>query len=342
VTTAQQQPLDKADIEQLMEREIPFPLIKELQNGSFAVAVSGGADSMALAWLLDQWRVTDSEMHILTVDHGLRNESAQEVKMVASFAKNLGVKCKKFNWIPDEDQKSIQEAARAARYEMMAEYCKKKNIKYLFLAHHADDQFETFLFRLAKGSGPDGLACMKSIQKYSEHLTLVRPLLSVTHSALVETCRLKKIVWVEDPSNMSGKYMRGRMRASKKALEQEGLTPKRIGSLVGRLQKNREVLDSLLAEKFEQIIKHSDDGHSEIKWEELINAHEELICRVIGHVISHLSPNRKYPARLEDIERLALKIKREKEGFKGATLGGVQFKYKKRLAVLLALKESGK
>ncbi|MDY0029978.1 MAG: tRNA lysidine(34) synthetase TilS [Pseudobdellovibrionaceae bacterium] len=308
---------------------------------SIAIAVSGGADSMALAYMMRKWAGNDSSLHILTVDHDLRKESADEIKMVERFAKLIGVKCKKFKWIGEKSDKSIQENARAARYEMMAQYCRKNKIKYLAVAHHADDQFETFLFRLAKGSGPDGLACMRKVQLYDDHLTLLRPLLDFTHEELIDFCRSERITWAEDPSNTSDKYMRGRMRGSKEVLEREGLSSKRISSLVDRLQRNKEMVDALIGEKADLLTIVNGADRIDLRWPDLSECHEEVIVRIIQKIISGLRPEKDFPARLEDIERLAGRIK-EGDPFKGATLGGVIFRPRKKDGILQCLRESGK
>ena len=321
--------------------DLGLPEMDKSPVPQIAIAVSGGADSLALAHLMHQWAGNDSCLHILTVDHGLRKESADEVKMVERFAKSIGIKCKKFKWVGEKSDKSIQENARAARYEMMAQYCRKNKIGYLALAHHADDQFETFLFRLAKGSGPDGLACMRKVQPYNAHLTLLRPLLDYTHEQLIDVCRTEKIEWAEDPSNASEKYMRGRMRGSKEVLEREGLTPKRISALIDRLQKNKAMVDELIVEKAIALTVSEDKDQIDMMWPDLSECHEEVIARLIQRIICRLHPEKDFPARLEDIERLAQRIKAG-ESFKGATLGGVIFRPKKKARVLQCFRESGK
>jgi len=296
-------------------------VLKISKSIPMAVAVSGGADSMALAHLLHRWGAKD--LHILTVDHGLRPEAGDEVALVARFAKSIDAKCKRFKWLKEKPKKSIQEAARRARYDMMAEYCRKHKINHLFLAHHADDQMETFLFRLAKGSGPQGLVCMKPLQTYDGALTLVRPLLSFIHDELIETCKAAKIEWMEDPSNLSSKYMRGRMRGSREVLEREGLTAKRIDSLIGRLERSQSFIDQQIEKESESIIVKMETERIEYAFSALRDAHPEVIVRLLQNAIAHLRPEKDYPARLEDIERLAIRIHGNPD-FRGATLGGVK------------------
>ncbi|PZP55351.1 MAG: tRNA lysidine(34) synthetase TilS, partial [Micavibrio aeruginosavorus] len=154
-----------------------------------ALALSGGGDSMALAYLLSGFcRKNKIELHLLTVDHGLREESAKEAKTIGKWVKIWpDVIHKILKWKGDKPKTRIQEEARKARYELLSSYCTKHKIKYLFLAHHGDDQIETFLFRLAKGSGLDGLSVMPPMQDMKD-IILVRPLLNATHEDMIEFC----------------------------------------------------------------------------------------------------------------------------------------------------------
>src|SRR5690606_21458404 len=128
-------------------------------------------------------------IHALTVDHGLRAESAQEAKAVAAWVKDWPrIRHSVLNISALRGQSRRMEQAREKRYEVMARYCADKKIGHLFLAHHLDDQAETFLFRLAKGSGLDGLAAMKPRQRYDDNLVLLRPLLDTPKAALIKIC----------------------------------------------------------------------------------------------------------------------------------------------------------
>lgn len=291
---------------------------------------------MALASLVSQW--SRGECHILTVDHGLRPEAKDETRMVDAFAKSIGVKSKIFKWIGDKPDKSIQEAARTARYEMMGEYCQKKKIEYLFLAHHADDQRETFLHRLAKGSGIDGLSCMKEKSSFNQHLTLLRPLLSVTHDDLVNYCKTHHITWAEDPSNGSEKYMRGRLRGSVGILEREGLTAPRITKLTKRLESLNSFVNEQIDLKEKKLTKLKNTQRIEIAASPLASEHTEVVTRLISRALSHFFPDKPYPARLEDIERLSARLKNI-DTFRGATLGGLKFAVQKKNDMLLISKE---
>lgn len=307
-----------------------------------AVAVSGGADSVALLYVLDRWVGAvggGCPIHVLTVDHGLRPESRDEVEYVAALAQKLGHECRIFRWDPSGITTGVQEKARAARYDMMTRYCEEQGIGFLFLAHHADDQSETFFYRLAKGSGVDGLACMRKRRtEGGSGVTLVRPLLPVTHADLVETCRAAGLSWVEDPSNDSPKYMRGRLRSARAILEEEGLTAARITKLTDRISRLCDVIETMVDRVEADIRDESSDGEISFSLSGLRAQPEEIRLRLLQRCFRRLFPDRDYPVRLEDLERLAERI--GQDGYRGSTLGGLRFAPRNRLDRLVITLEN--
>ena len=168
--------------------------MKELGSGpNVAVAFSGGPDSLALLILAAQWAARSEKRSVLalTVDHGLRPESAEEARICARLAKSLGLRHRVLHWKGAKPLAGIQAAAREARYRLLNEACESANIDALLVAHHLDDQAETFLLRLARGSGVDGLAGMAPSRVLLDedgagHVRLLRPLLDVPRAALQE------------------------------------------------------------------------------------------------------------------------------------------------------------
>ncbi len=148
---------------------------------SAVLAVSGGPDSVALMHLARRWaKLTGRDpasLAVVTVDHGLRSESASEAAFVAGEARALGLAHHTLPWAGEKPKTGIQAAARQARYDLLAEYCAQRSIGCVAVAHTADDQAETFLMRLRRGSGVDGLAAMAAVSERGA-ITLVRPLLS--------------------------------------------------------------------------------------------------------------------------------------------------------------------
>jgi len=129
-----------------------------------AVAVSGGADSLALALLAYDWaRTRGGEAVALTVDHGLREASAHEARRVGEWLREAGMRHHMLKWHGPHPTTRIQEAARIARYDLLTRWCRANQIMFLLLAHHRDDQAETYLMRKERGSGPTGLAAMRAV-----------------------------------------------------------------------------------------------------------------------------------------------------------------------------------
>lgn len=312
-----------------------------------AVGCSGGPDSMALTKLLAQWAVSKSiTVHALIVDHDLRPESAQEAEEVKNILKEWdNVTPVILKWEGQKPDTRILESARNARYALMQAYCTQHDIQALCLAHHQDDQAETFLFRLAKGSGLDGLTGMKPSQALensestSAKITLYRPLLSLPKARLIATCKAHDIFYIEDPSNrMSEKYARARLRESMPALEREGLTAKRLYVTAKRLSRAQEALEKISAQVFKDALVVKDSDHISLKLPPLLKSPEEIGLRVILYAIALMRPEADYAPRMERIENLFNDLV-SAEKFRTRTLGGLIFKRDDKRGLLLMTHE---
>jgi tRNA(Ile)-lysidine synthase len=193
------------------------------------LAVSGGADSMALMNLVHAWIAdkpanhSKSTLSVVTVDHALRAGSAAEATMVAAAAARLGRPHTTLTWDGPKPATGIQAAARAARYDLIRAHLMAHAWPAVATAHTADDQAETLLMRLARGSGIDGLAAMRPSGSLGDGKTLLRPLLGIAKSELVAYLTNNGIAWAEDPSNSSQSFERVRLRTSRAELATHGL-----------------------------------------------------------------------------------------------------------------------
>lgn len=301
-----------------------------LSQKDIAVAVSGGPDSMALAVLLFGWlqgQEWTGTLHALSVDHGLRAESAAEAQAAGAWlrASCPGIRHSILRWEGAKPSSRVQEEARRARHALITAYCRKRGIAHVFLAHHQDDQAETFLMRLAAGSGLDGLSGMAERQK-QEEITLLRPLLACPKAALVEFCREQKIPYVEDPSNRMGAFARVRLREAAKVLEREGLSAKRLSLTAKRLARAREVLEAE-TEKFMAVsLKRKDTDRFVFFKSVWSGAYEEIVFRAVRKVLQELGTDEEsgysYGPRTERMEALADDLLKS-EPFRKRTLGGV-------------------
>ncbi len=177
-----------------------------------AVGISGGADSVALLLLADVWaRGQGGRVVGLTVDHGLRADSVAEAQWVADTVRSRGIEHHVLSWQGQKPVSGIQEEARNARRKLMLDWCRDHGVLHLCLAHHANDQVETHLMRMARGGGPVGLAGMSQVREYA-HTRIVRPLLSIEKDRLEATLQVLGQGWLNDPSNDKDQFERVRVR----------------------------------------------------------------------------------------------------------------------------------
>lgn len=190
-------------------------LLAPLDPGAaIAVAVSGGADSMALALLAAEWaKAAGRRFAAVTIDHELRAESGAEANQVGAWLAGAGIGHAILRWEGEKPASGIHAAARAARYRLIGAWCRAEGIGDLLVAHHRDDQSETMLLRLARGSGAVGLAAMAAVSE-RDGVRLLRPLLGVPKARLVATLKAREQPWIEDPSNANPRFGRTHVRSA--------------------------------------------------------------------------------------------------------------------------------
>jgi tRNA(Ile)-lysidine synthase len=284
-----------------------------------AVAVSGGADSMALLLLAREWAAArDGQVTALTVDHGLRPEAAAEAEQVGRWAAALGIAHRILSWTGPKPTGDVQAAARAARYRVLEERCADTGTFHLLLAHHREDQAETFLLRLARGSGLDGLAAMSPVVE-RPHCRLLRPLLAMPRDGLRATLAARNQQWLDDPSNENAKFARARLRQSEAVLAREGLSAARLAATARRLARTRQALERSVAQLLARVATPDPAGFIRLDPAKLGEAPEELGLRALAALLMAVSGG-DYPPRLERLERLYREL-RTRPG-RGRTLVG--------------------
>jgi tRNA(Ile)-lysidine synthase len=301
---------------------LPTPAPPEM----LAVAVSGGPDSMALCRVLSLWSAANGDIpvHAFTIDHGLRAESEHEARQVGQWLAawpNVSHRIITLDLAGTDSR--VMETARRARYEALAAACRDAGAKFLFLAHHRDDQAETFLFRLAKGSGLDGLAGMEAMSAYDDNLTLARPFLTAGKDELIAFCEAQGIPFVNDPTNENPDYARPRLRAARAALEAEGLSAKRLAVTAARMGRARAALDHCAQKLFAESLKRKTDDGYIFSWEQLAAAPAEIRLRVLLRAMAELAEDDTgYGPRRENLEDLEADLF-SAPPFRRRTLGGV-------------------
>ena len=227
---------------------------------ALVLAVSGGPDSTALMVLAARWRdslKTKPKLIAVTIDHGLRKESKGEAAGVARLARKLKIAHRTLRWTGRKPSTGVQEAARAARYRLLGDVARKAGATHILTAHTLDDQAETVLIRMARGSGLTGLGAMAKVSPLpvvqrapgrreveGAEICLARPLLDIPKSRLVATLRAAKIDYADDPSNRDPRFTRVRLRGLMDALAHEGLDARRLTLLARRLKRAEAAIEA--------------------------------------------------------------------------------------------------
>jgi len=214
-----------------------------------AVAVSGGGDSLALMHLLADWaraRRVAAPL-VVIVDHRLRRGSAAQARRARARAREAGLEARVLPRRGPAPESDIEGAARAARYRLIGEWAREKNVRTVFVAHTLEDQAETFLMRLARGSGLDGLTAMRVLAPYPlaefADVALARPLLAERRADLRLYLAARGIAWHDDPMNADPRFARVRMRALLPVLEETGMSAARIAAAAAHLSRARDALE---------------------------------------------------------------------------------------------------
>lgn len=226
------------------------PLLTEPQP-RIGVAVSGGGDSVALLHLLCDWaRGRDVTILAATVDHGLRPAAADEARGVAQACAALGVRHVTLPWRGWDRQGNVQAMARAARRRLLRDWAGQAGLCAVTLGHTADDQAETVLMRLARGSGVDGLGGM-----VARDGVFLRPLLGVSRASLRDWLMVRGLVWVDDPSNDDTRFDRVKARQMLTLLAPLGLTVARLTDTADHMARARVTLWQAAADWAQRFVR---------------------------------------------------------------------------------------
>ena len=308
--------------------------LDQLNKSSYTVAVSGGPDSLALVALVKAYSFTKKiKIRYVLVDHNIRKNSAQEAKQVKNLLKKNSIN---LTTVLNKNKitNNIQSSARKIRYEILSNYCKRNKINTLLTAHNLEDQVETFLIRLSRGSGLRGLSSMSSLSKINNNINLYRPLLDVKKKFLIKISKIVYGKYIKDPSNIDSKYLRTRVRNLKKPLEKSGIEYEQIIKSINNLSLSKDTLDMYFNKIFKDIIKKK--GKEILINLKQFKAHnKEIKIAIIHDSIKRLKRN-YYNSRSKKVENLIKNI--EKSSFKKSMLGGCIFVLNKGYLCLKAEK----
>jgi tRNA(Ile)-lysidine synthase len=290
------------------------------------LAVSGGPDSTALMVLAARWRAARKrgpKLIAVTVDHGLRKVSKHEAAVVTRLARHLGLAHRTMRWRGAKPKTGLQEAARLARYRLLAEAARAAGATHVLTAHTLDDQAETVLIRMSRGSGLRGLSAMQREAPLPtagraasaasggndkvESLVLIRPLLDIPKVRLVATLRATKIPFADDPSNRDPRFTRTRFRDLQPMLAREGLDARRLALLARRLRRAEQALEAATERAATELaldrpvlsgLAFAAEGFAELP--------AEIALRLLGRALAHASD--EGPVQLAKLEALQVAL----------------------------------
>ena len=288
---------------------------------NLAVAVSGGPDSLALAFLAKCYALKHSiKVKYFIVDHKIRKESSLEAKSVKNILKKFGIESKILIWKGKKPSKNIQAIARDKRYFLLAGECKKNDIEYLLLGHHLNDLFENFLIRIVRGSGLNGLVSFNKDTKYKDNnLHILRPLLDLEKNDLLYVSKEVFNFFVKDPSNINMDYKRTRIRKLLEVLEKEGLDKKKLKLTINNLKDSDQSIKFYVDRNLKKNSVFLKQKNIHILSHNFFDQSHEVIFRSLTKIIQMLG-NKYYPVRGKSISKLIVHI--NTKSFSRVTLGG--------------------
>jgi len=329
VSAAEAAPVSTAEAKSLFADLVHAPAL--------VLAVSGGPDSTALLVLAARWRAAlkrGPQLLAVTIDHGLRPESAGEARAVRRLASRLGVRHRTLHWTGPKPKTGLPEAARAVRYRLLAAAARAAGAAHVLTAHTLDDQAETVLIRMARGSGPSGL-CAMARETPLEGLALMRPLLDLPKARLTATLEAIGIAFADDPSNRDPRFTRSRLRGSMPVLAGEGLDPPRIALLARRLRRAEETIEVAVDAAAAALTDGAWTGAGEILLdaEKFCQLPAEVALRLLGRGITQKGT--EGPVQLGKLETLY-------ESFMNAQKSSANMRWRRTLAGALVTVAGGR
>jgi tRNA(Ile)-lysidine synthase len=278
---------------------------------AIVLAVSGGPDSIALMWLAARWRrglARGPRLIAVTVDHGLRSEAAAEARDVKRLARTLDLPHRTMRWTGAKPKTGLPAAARSARYRLLAQAARENGATHILTAHTRDDQAETLLMRLLRGSGIAGLAAMARVTE-REGVLLARPFLDVSKPQLIATLKKAKVDFADDPTNHDVNFTRPRLRAVMPVLAAEGGDARNLARLASRLARANAAVEVLAdgAERY-LALKGSEAPHSGFNAKAFAAMPEEIRLRLLLRAINRFG--HEGPAELGKVEALLAALDR--------------------------------
>ena len=288
-------------------------------NESFAVAVSGGPDSLALAFLAKIYSLKKKiSSKFFIVDHRLRSESTNEAKLVKNILKLYSINAEIISWKGIKPSKNIQSIARKKRFELLYTRCEKSKVKNILLGHHLDDLIENFFIRLDRGSGLKGLISLDVKSQYKD-LNVVRPLLNQKKEDLIFLSKYVFNFFVDDPSNIDEKYKRTRIRKMIDEFKKNGLDKEKLLQTIKNLKYSNNVVNFYVNKNLNKNTIYFEKKDRLILNKNFFIQSYEVIFRSLSDCLRMVG-KKYYPVRGKKLDRIISDIKND--SLSRVTLGG--------------------
>ena len=280
-----------------------------LNKSNFSVAISGGTDSLALAFFSKSYSIlNDIKVNFYHVDHKLRKESSAEAKKLKNLLRKFNINCKILKWNGKKPKTNIQSIARIKRYNLILEECKKDKTNFIFVGHHLDDLYENFLIRLTRGSGLKGLASFNEVKtNYNDKFKILRPLIGFKKDKLVYVTKKIFNFNIEDSSNKNINFKRIRIRNLFKDLRSEGFSLEKFKLTVDNLRDSNFTINYYVDLNIKNNSKYFIESKYYILNKDFFDQPHEIIFRSIIILFKKIG-NRYYPPRGKSVAELLLKL----------------------------------
>ncbi len=286
--------------------EVFAQFMEKAPCGKLGIAVSGGSDSLALMYLTAAWaKKASRSLVVLSIDHGLRKESKSECKLVEERAKALNIPHRTVEW-SDKPRGNLQKVAREARHKIIKDWAISQKLSGVLLGHTLDDNVETFILRLIRGSGVDGLAGI-SPDRFINGVRIFRPLLNFSRNTLQQYLETKGYTWVDDPSNRDRRFDRVKVRQILSELQGLGLSKKRLLTTANHMRRAQDFLTRETFRMSERCVRQEVWGGLSISLEPFLEISKEIQLRILSAGLMWVS-GKVYKPRYENMDRLLTSI----------------------------------
>ena len=289
-------------------------------NHNFIVAVSGGADSLALTFLTKIYSIKKSlKVKYFIIDHKLRKNSSSEALLVKNLLKEKSIDASIIKWNGIKPKSNVQSLAREKRYNLLVDQAKKLNIKNILTGHHWEDLYENFFIRISRGSGLNGLVSFGEITNI-DNIKIIRPLLNFEKKDLIYLTKNVFKKYANDPSNKDDKFKRVRIRKLTKNLQTEGFDKKKFFLTIKNLKDSNETINFYIKQNLKDNSFFNKKKNIAFLKIEFFNQPHEVIFRSFSEIIKSVGKN-YYPSRGKKIDRIIEIIKKSPNSTVRLTLG---------------------